>query len=137
MNTPPIDPGSISALLIRLKADGQPLLLIQLDQYGTLHRMGTGFDTSRSDLAIRTTPVDLLAGLRPLIGAELLGFAGRRLRDPELAGQVCELALGFRWPGGETTMEFIFGTESQGPPEPALRLVAAALAATNPWYGEF
>ncbi len=134
MSISPIDRDSISALLIRLKAGGLPLLLIQLDQYGTLHRMGTGFDTSRSDLAIRTTPVDLLAGLRPLLGAELLGFAGRRLRDPELAGQPCELALGLRWPGGETTMEFVFGTESKGPPEAALRLVAAAMAATDPWY---
>lgn len=135
MSTPPIDRERITTLLIRLKAADQPLLFILLDQDGTLNRLGTGFDTSRNDLTICSVPEDLLARLRPLIDDELLRFADRRLRAAELAGQVCELALGFRWPGGETVIEFVFGTESMGPPEPVLRLVAAAMAATDPWYG--
>ncbi|GAB4202054.1 MAG: hypothetical protein OHK0022_24770 [Roseiflexaceae bacterium] len=135
MSTPPINRESITTLLVRLKTDEQPLLFILLDQDGTLNRLGTGFDTSRNDMVIRTTPEDLLARLRPLIDPALLRFSGR-LRAAELAGQTCELALGFRWPGGETTVEFVFGTESMGPPEAALRLVAAAMAVTDPWYTE-
>jgi hypothetical protein len=127
---------SISSILINLKANDDVLLFILVANDGTLNRLGTGADNSRTDMTIRKTPTDLFAQLKPLITEEMLQLAGRRLRAPVIAGDICTLALGFRSATGETITEFIYGSESMGPPEDVARLVTTAVALTDPWYIE-
>jgi len=127
---------SITALLISLKVDDDMLLFILVADDGTLNRLGNGADASRKDMTIRKTPNNLFAQLKPLITEDLLQFAGRRLRAPVIVGETCTLALGFRSVAGEIMTEFIYGSESMGPPDDVAQLVTAAVEITDPWYVE-
>lgn len=126
---------AVTAVMVNLKEGDDLLLFILLAADGTLNRMGNGADTSsHREMTIRRMREPVFARIKPSITNEMLAHAGRQYQAPDIVGSVCSLKVGFRLPSGDTAIEFIYGSQSLGPPDDLKRLVLATIDVTDPWY---
>lgn len=127
----------IQAIHITLEIDGNNALFVLLANDGTVNRLGTGaVDNSETSLFIGVTDPPLIDEVMKSLNDEMLEHMGG-YEIPDQKGASCLLTIGFQFSGGEENgFRFSYGAESEGPPGEIIRLVIAAVEATEPWYTE-
>ena len=135
--TPTID--DISLIWVRIGVEEHAALFILLDSDGTVNRLGTGaVDNSENEFYIGKTTEALFQKLHSQIDPDWLSHVGSSYAIPEQKGKACELIVGFVLRDGrEGTLEFKYGSESQGPPDDIMQFVIKAVKLTDPWYERF
>ncbi|MGE0431195.1 MAG: hypothetical protein AB7K09_05205 [Planctomycetota bacterium] len=127
----------IRGISITLEVGDEALLFIHLDQAGNVQRMGTGEATqveALKQLYHGTSDDHLFESLLGWISDDMLSHTG--LYDlPEREGTPCKLQLLFSTDDERTGgYEFLYGTESEGPPIEILDFVVTALDLTDLWF---
>jgi hypothetical protein len=123
-----------TGISISLKANDEILLFILLTADGTINRMGNGADTSENEMFISRLPdaaifQEVLSHVTPPMLQP-----PRQYVAPEIKGQTCTLTLAFQVPHGDAGIEFVYGSESIGPPPDVRELVLSAIKLTEAWY---
>ena len=132
-----ITPNHIRVILIELYAADQPSLFILLASDGTINRLGTGsVNNTERDFFIARTSLDIFESLRQKVGPDLLHWKGR-YESPERRGTLCKLSVVLKLDDDtETGSEWVYGSDSMGPPPAVKNFVIAAVEATQGWYEE-
>lgn len=135
MTTP--EPTAFDAVAITLMVDEQQVLFVLLAVDGSINRAGSGtVDDDERDLFIGVTEDPLFETFISRIPEEIFEHAGR-YEHPSPEGAPCQLTIIFRLKEQEdqaTGFEFIYGAESEGPPQEIREMVVSALEITQPWY---
>lgn len=128
-------PDSINAIMVKLDVAERQLLFIVLAADGLVNRVGTGaMNNSENDLFIGRTTDPLFATLREQVRPEWLEHFGA-YDIPGKVGSTCTLSLLFKTSEGqEGGIQFVYGSESQGPPSDICEFVTEAVRLTDPWY---
>ena len=127
----------IDLVVVSLKvgAAQSPALFILLARDGTVNRLGTGaVDNTERDLFIgRTTEPLFPALMNQFTDAMLQHVGGYEMRDRK--GEDCRLSIALRFAdGSEDGFGFLYGSESEGPPQEIVQIVIEAARLTDPWY---
>jgi hypothetical protein len=139
MTTP--EPSPYDAVAITLTVDEQQVLFMLIAADGSVNRAGSGrvdVDEDERDLFIGVTEDPLFETFISRVPADLFEHAGR-YEHPSLEGPRCKLTIIFRLREQEdmaTGFEFIYGAESEGPPQEIREMVVSALEITQPWYDQ-
>jgi hypothetical protein len=135
---PETPPSEFDKVLIDLRIDGKTALFILLTEDGTVNRMGSGCkgNTDRG-MFIGRNREPLFSRFMARITPELLRNQGA-YELPNREGAECELTLlcGYRGSERSAGFQFIYGSESQGPPREIAELVEYAAELTTPWHEE-
>lgn len=127
----------IKAVYIRLDAGRENTILsIMLAADGSINRMGNGRLSdidAEQPLYIGAGQQELFRTFTARMPDDLLEYAGRyELPNPQ--GLDCQLTLLFAGQGDSgVRFEFIYGSESQGPPVEIQELLIAAIEITDGW----
>jgi hypothetical protein len=121
---------------IRLEFAGETVLTLLLARSGALNRMGDGSgepDTLLPAMGhVDPSWFEEALGLFPPELAELAG----RYEFSDREGEDCLLTIAFEGEGFDTGYEFLYGSESAGPPEEIADWVDEILDLTDDWYAE-
>ena len=135
MNCRRINPETIKVIMVQLDIADKPALFIVLAEDGMINRAGTGaINNSEHDMYIGRTKDPLFAELRAKVQPEWMEHLG--LYDVhEKAGKTCTLTVSFKASDGDGgSLRFVYGSESQGPPDDICNFVTEAVRLINPWY---
>ena len=125
----------IQTIAISIKVEQQPSLFILLSADGTINRLGTGtVDNKEKTLIIDMTKDGYFQKLRSKVNPSW--FRNLGVYDiPGKMGKKVELVIFFVFnDGSEGNLKFLYGSESQGPPQEIGQFIYAAVDLTNPWY---
>jgi hypothetical protein len=125
----------IEAVLIDLNISGAQSLFVLLAADGSINRTGDGSPGNQErDLFIGVTDPSSFRALLPFVREEWLKTPGKQYSSPKQRGLPCKLTLMFKTKDGDTSLEFLYGSESEGPPQEVALFVQAAIDLTKPWY---
>jgi len=126
---------TVESIMITLEVGSKQSLFILLAADGSLNRLGTGSaENTDNDMFIGVTKKTLFKKLRKKIPQEWFDNLGR-YEISEKKGLPCELTILMKHTDGqESGIQFLYGTESQGPPEDIVQFVSEAVKLTNPWH---
>lgn len=125
----------VQSVCLELLVGEQQMLYILLGANGTVNRLGRGtIDNDEHTMFYGNTADRLFESFMLDVDDQLFGFAGSYV-DSEYDGEKCKLTMLFQdeledWTG----FEFIYGSESQGPPTEICDLVVSMIDLTDPWY---
>jgi len=124
----------VMAVLVSLEIDSQRSLFILLGNDGLVNRQGYGtVDCAEQDLYIGKATEPLFEQFMSKVSNEIFEHTG--VYDiPEQRGKKCKLTLLFNTETGDDGFEFLYGTESQGPPGEIRELVSEAVRLTDGWF---
>jgi hypothetical protein len=129
-----IDSEEIIGISISQKINNGYVIFILLTSDGTINRMGNGIDTTEKVLNIGQLPNNkIFKKLMTHVTEDML-LPPEQYTAPEIKGKKCILSVSFEIPGREAGFEFIYGSESMGPPPECQKLVEKALELTQSWY---
>ncbi|MDX2246692.1 MAG: hypothetical protein SF052_07955 [Bacteroidia bacterium] len=123
----------IEKIFIRLEVNQQQLLYIMLSKSGAVNRAGDGSPEDAANMFMGNSDEPLLDDWLELLPEDILTMAGR-YTFPDPQGDVCNLTLALEGPEVNTGFEFVYGSQSDGPPEDIIQLVEAAMEITDEWY---
>jgi len=126
---------NLKNILITMEAGGDNLLSIRLSEDGSLHRMGSGtLNNPDRNLYIGINKDGLFDKLKKSISKNIFKYAGYYSSN-EIKGLKCELTIFFQILNEEDTVfNFIYGSESIGPPPELCDLIVNAVNLTNGWW---
>jgi hypothetical protein len=126
---------NIAHVIVTLDVGGKPALFVLLSEDGSINRMGTGSPSnSDHDLYIGAGQAALFADFMRRVPEEIFPYRGR-YEIPGRSGAECTLAIRFATRNDETvSFEFLYGTESEGPPQEIRDVAMAAVEVTDCWY---
>ena len=127
----------VRALLIDLKInEDTTLLFIVLGADGSINRSGSGtFKNKSGDMFIGKTDPAIFENVRLHLTEEMLQGLGYTFRPKEVRGAPCKLTLIFQFKDGpDGGSEYLYGSESEGPPGDVVDFVRAAVGETEGWY---
>jgi hypothetical protein len=123
----------VSRISIELDVGDEPALRLELADDGGVHRQGSGTDTEDREAQAGTIDPDVFEQLRAKLPEPVLSGGGR-YSDPNPVGERCRLSVVAESGSERNGVEFVYGSESQGPPPPVAALVEDAVALTDAWY---
>ena len=128
---------NIDGIMVTLEVDSSKALFILLAADGTVNRLGTGsVNNTENDMYIGITKDSLFVKLLSKIDVGWFEYQGS-YDVPDKKGKICELTVLFRHDDGrESGFNFIYGSESEGPPDDICQFVIEAVNLTEPWYIE-
>ena len=130
----------LAHVVITLDIAGRPALFVGLSEDGSIRRMGTGsVSNTERDLYIGDGQSELFASFMEQVPEEIFSACGR-YELPARQGADCLLTILFGTksePPVGVGFEFLYGAESEGPPDDICRLVRAAVELTGPWFQQF
>lgn len=126
---------SFEAISISLQREGQPLLTLFVARDGTTKRMGSGTDSEEREMFVGLSSAHVFTKIESHLTESMLSHPGR-FKDPNPKGRICNLTVIFTRAEGDVGVEFVYGSESMGPPREIVDLVTAAVELTDPWYEE-
>lgn len=128
----------ITAIMIDLKSNKEPLLFLLLHADGTINRMGIGnhsadpFDQHLFIGIMQDTPFNEVVAL---VTDDIIRLMGDSHQMSVIEGERCLLTLSLLFDTGETTaMQLAYGSESNEVPSDLVNLVATAVRLTDPWH---
>ena len=138
----PVPAGKLSevvAFTIDLDVAEKPALFILLGEDGSINRMGRGTaEDAERELFIGKTDPAIFHSVRSHLTKEMLRSLGQGYDMPTPRGASCKLVITFKFKDGSSNgMAFLYGSESNGPPQDVAEFVTTAVAQTDPWYEEF
>ncbi len=132
-------PDEIRGLCVTLLVAGEQALVVLMDESGSVNRSGSG-STNNSDLDLyigRTDPA-CFTFLRSRISPQLLNWCGQSRTAPDIQGKPCKLTIDFftnlSERGRSFSMEWNYGSESEGPPADVCEFVRSAVEVTRDWH---
>ena len=127
---------NISMLFITLHVGERQSLGLVLADDGSINRLGNGtVENTENDLYIGITSEPLFDRVIRKLPREIVEHLGKTYELPDRKGADCRLHLAFRFKtGNENGIEFIYGSDSQGPPAEVVSFAVEAIEATQPWY---
>ncbi len=128
-------PETVKAIMLELSIAGQQVLYLMLSADGVIHRLGTGSEGCQErTLFIGQVPPDLFSALSARVDTGVMQWRGR-YTAPSQQGKECVLTVALRFLDEEEHVsEWVYGSQSQGPPPPIAQFVLSAVEATHPWY---
>jgi hypothetical protein len=129
----------VVAFSIDLDVAGKAALFILLGEDGSINRMGRGTaETADGELFIGKTDPAIFQSVRSHLTKGMLRSLGQGYEMPTPRGETCKLTITFKFKDGSSNgMGFLYGSESDGPPQDVAEFVTSAVAQTDPWYEEF
>ena len=125
---------NIDRIYIKMEVEGQEVLIINLTRSGGISRMGDGSGEKETlYFAMGRSEEPLLKEWLKSLDDEMLSFVGR-YEYPHPKGKICHLSIGLEGNELDTGFAFVYGDESEGPPEEIFHLVENAVLLTDPWY---
>ncbi len=129
-----IDKKNINAVFVDLKINDQQALYVMLASDGSVQRMGRGtIDNTEIEMFTGTSADQLFASLMLDVDDSILQYAGS-YHDRSFDGGECQLKLLFQSNDDSTGFEFVYGTNSQGPPTEICDFIITCVDLTDPWY---
>lgn len=124
----------VTAINITLKVEDELVLLILLAADGFMNRMGNGENTKKCPFLI--WDLGDSAPFHSVMGKvnELMVHPFQQWVANEIKGQRCQLTIAFDVPDMPAGVEFVYGSESMGPPLEIINIVTSAIQLTQPWY---
>ena len=125
-------------LLIDLEVNADRLLFILLSADGSINRIGSGnFKDKNRDMFIGVTDPAIFERMRSHLTEAMLQSLGHSFQRQNLRGAPCKLTLMFQFNDGTSgRSEYLYGSESEGPPSDVVDFVKAAVRETEGWYQE-
>ena len=132
-------PSQVVAFSIDLDVAEKPVLFVMLGEDGSINRMGRGTaETADGELFIGKTDPAIFHSVRSHLTKGMLKSLGQGYQMPATRGASCKLTITFKFKDGSSGgMAFLYGSESDGPPQDVAEFVTTAVAQTDPWYEEF
>ncbi len=129
----------ISALSITLEVKNEVALFVLLGNDGAINRMGTGnLVNAERGLFIGKTDPAIFQTVRSHVTDAMLRSLGGGFKHPHPQGDPCSLKLVFYFKDGASNgVLYLYGSESEGPPEDVAEFVRTAVRETEPWYENF
>ena len=123
---------------ISLKVKDEQILAIRFSQNGALNRMGDGSDDPRMRLMfMKKVDEPLFDRLMEILSLDLLSMVGR-YTYPNPKGDLTQLLVTLEGDeDSETGYEFIYGSDSEGPPEEIIEFVEYAVELSDPYWEDF
>lgn len=132
------DSKDVQTILLDLKVDSKKLLFILVAADGTINRIGNGtLGNNNFDMFIGCTGAAIFEKVRPHLADSVLQDLGKSIQCGTVRGLSCKFTVivGFT-DGTEDGFEYLYGSESQGPPKYVVDFVRVAIAETEGWYQE-
>ena len=126
----------VGDFIVGLDINSEPSLTIRLDARGAIHRCGDGAMKNRSkDYFIGVTDPAIFERVRSHLTEATLQRLGQGFQRQNVRGAPCKLTLiiGFN-DGTSRCYEYLYGSESEGPPSDVVDFVRAARRETEGWY---
>lgn len=110
-----------------------------MDDKGSVNRAGNGStNNSDFDLYIGATDPASFHRLRGRISTQLVEWCGQSRTAPVVRGKRCKLTIDFFTDLGQggksSSMQWNYGSESQGPPAEVCEFVRASVEVTQEWF---
>lgn len=123
---------------ISLSVNDEQVLAIRFSQNGTLNRMGDGGDDPKMrHMFMKRVEEPIFAQLMEGLSLELLALVGR-YTYPDPKGDLTKLVITLEGENEqETGFEFIYGSDSTGPPEEIIDFVEYAVELSDPHWEEY
>ena len=129
----------VQAMLVDLKInENRSLLFILLGADGLINRSGSGsLRNKNNDLFIGKAAPAIFEKVRSQLSEEVLQNLGMSFRREIVRGAPCSLKLIVQFKDGTSkASEYLYGTESEGPPTDVVGFVTSAVRETEEWYQE-
>lgn len=124
----------VQRIQIVLQTDERLLLHIVLSSDGTVQRLGSGrLDNDEFVLVKGVADKTLLDEVLKSLPEEFLESEGS-YSDPNPRGQRLGLSITLMVNGCEHSLQIVYGSESEGPPDDVVAFVVAAKELTESWY---
>jgi hypothetical protein len=129
----------VDAVAVDLTIDTERSLYIILAADGSIKRMGTGdIDKPEKELFIGKTEPAIFEEVRTRLNEEMLKARRDMFQARGARGAVCKLIVSFKFKDGiPGNLGFVYGADSEGPPEDVAEFVRTAVRLTDPWYEKF
>lgn len=127
----------VQAMLVDLKInENTSLLFILLGADGSINRSGSGsLRNKNNDLFIGKATPAIFERVRSQLTEEVLQNLGMSFRREIVRGAPCSVKLIVQFKDGTSkASEYLYGTESVGPPTDVVGVVTAAVRETEEWY---
>lgn len=124
--------------LIGLEVNADRLLFILLSADGSINRIGSGnFKDKNRDMFVGVTDPAIFERVRSHLTEAMLQGLGHSFQLQNIRGAPCKLTLIFQFNDRTSgPSEYLYGSESAGPPSDVVDFVRAAVGETERWYQE-
>jgi len=126
----------IHAIAAELQVDSDLLLFILVAADGSINRVGSGtFANKNRSMFIGKTNPAIFQRVRSHLTDSMLQMLGMGFRRQNPLGAPCKLTVGFEFNDGKSARsEYLYGTDSEGPPSDVADFVRVAVRETEEWY---
>ncbi|MEL6251744.1 MAG: hypothetical protein AAFR87_07025 [Bacteroidota bacterium] len=123
---------------ISLVVNEEQVLALRVSKNGALNRMGDGSDDPKMRLMfMKRIEEPLFDRLMEILSVDLLSMVGR-YTFPDPKGDHTQLLITLEGENdAETGFEFIYGSDSDGPPEEIIDFVEYAVELSDPYWEDF
>jgi hypothetical protein len=128
---------NINQVLIDLKVGENQVLFLLFSDDGMINRKGDGHpDCTDNLLVIGKSKDDVFGKIKPYIKQEMENFLGSSFTANDMKGRKCTLSMMLKSKEIESSVQFIYGELSEGPPEPFRLFLTKAIEVTERWFQE-
>ncbi|MDW3649081.1 MAG: hypothetical protein R8P61_18575 [Bacteroidia bacterium] len=123
---------------ISLVVNEEQVLALRVSKSGALNRMGDGSDDPKMRLMfMKRIEEPLFDRLMEILSLDLLSMVGR-YTFPDPKGDITQLLITLEGEKDtETGYEFVYGSDSEGPPEEIIDFVEYAVELSDPYWEDF
>ncbi|MEM8889860.1 MAG: hypothetical protein AAGD28_17930 [Bacteroidota bacterium] len=123
---------------ISLVVNEEQVLALRVSKNGALNRMGDGSDDPKMRLMfMKRIEEPLFDRLMEILSVDLLSMVGR-YTFPDPKGDHTQLLITLEGENdSETGFEFVYGSDSEGPPEEIIDFVEYAVELSDPYWEDF
>ena len=123
---------------ISLVVNEEQVLALRVSKNGALNRMGDGSDDPKMRLMfMKRIEEPLFDRLMEVLSVDLLSMVGR-YTFPDPKGDLTQLLITLEGDNeAETGFEFVYGSDSEGPPEEIIDFVEYAVELSDPYWEDF
>jgi len=128
----------IENIHISLVVNEEQVLALRVSKNGALNRMGDGSDDPKMRLMfMKRIEEPLFDRLMEVLSVDLLSMVGR-YTFPDPKGDLTQLLITLEGDNeAETGFEFVYGSDSEGPPEEIIDFVEYAVELSDPYWEDF
>ena len=122
----------------KLAVNDEQVLAIRFSKSGALNRMGDGSDDPKARIILmKRVKEPIFEQLIEGLSDELMDLVGR-YSFPDPQGDLTKLLITLEGVNNaETGFEFVYGSESVGPPEEIIDFVERAIELSDPYWEEY
>ena len=137
--TSPREVADVEGISVSLTIDEKLSLFILLAEEGLINRMGTGFlNNTEENLFVGPGDPAIFQEVRSHLTEGMLQIVGREFQCANMRGASCKLQIDFQFKDNTSDgFAFLYGSDSEGPPEDVRAFVKAAAFLTETWYEDF